>query len=131
MARDHHKLRVFDIADALVVDVYQITTQLPPEERYGLQSQVRRATVSAAVNIVEGCARRTTRDYVHFMSIALGSASEARYLLELAVRLTFIDAAAHAPLDGRFRELIRSLNKLVESLADRRAPAAAHVVPTA
>lgn len=130
MARDHHKLRVFEIADSLVVDVYRITVQLPPEERYGLQSQVRRATVSAAVNMVEGCARRTTRDYVHFMTVALGSASEARYLLELALRLSFIDAADHAPLDARFRELIRSLNKLVEALADPRAPGAALVGST-
>ena len=129
LARDHHKLRVFEIADALVVDVYRITAQLPLEERYGPQSQVRRATVSAAVNIVEGCARRTTREYVHFMTIALGSATEARYLLELAVRLRYIDAADPVQLDVRFRELIRSLQKLVDALADRRAPEAALVGP--
>jgi len=119
MARDHRKLNVFVLADELVVDVYRLTQQLPPEERYGLQAQIRRATVSAAVNIVEGCARRTTRDYLHFMGIALGSASEARYLLELAVRLEFIAAADHARLEPRFRELVRGLYKLIEALEAR------------
>lgn len=127
MARDHHKLKVFGIADALVVDVYEITERLPTEERYGLQSQIRRATVSAAVNIVEGCARRTTRDYLHFMTIALGSASEARYLLELTVRLRFIASEEQSGLDARFRELARGLQKLIVALDDR-APTPTRVV---
>jgi four helix bundle protein len=121
VARDHHKLNVFVVADELVVDVYRLTEQLPQEERYGLQSQIRRATVSAAVNIVEGCARRTTRDYLHFMGVALGSASEARYLLEVALRLEFITAVDHERLEPRFRELVRGLHKLIEAL-DARGP---------
>ena len=116
MGRDHRKLRVFDLADELVLDVYRVTAQLPPEERYGLQAQIRRSAVSAAVNIVEGCARRTTRDYVHFLSIALGSASEARYLLDLAVRLGFLAASANESLEPRYRELVRSLQRLIDSL---------------
>lgn len=119
MARDHRKLNVFVIADGLVVDVYEVTRQLPPEERYGLQSQIRRATVSVAVNIVEGCARRTTRDYLHFMGVALGSASEARYLLEVAARLGFVASADHERLDPRFREVVRGLQKLIEALEAR------------
>ena len=96
--------------------VYRITGSLPPEERYGLQAQLRRSAVSAAVNIVEGCSRRTTRDYLHFIAIAQGSAAEVRYLLGLTGRLAFIEPALLAPVIDRYDELVRTLQKLIASL---------------
>ncbi|MCB9687694.1 MAG: four helix bundle protein [Alphaproteobacteria bacterium] len=119
MGRDHRKLRVFGLADQLVVDVYRATQALPPGERFGLQSQIRRSTVSAAVNIVEGCTRRTTSDYLHFLTVSLGSASEARYLLELAARLEMIPANRVDPLVVRFSDLVRGLQKLIDTLEPR------------
>ena len=116
MARDHRKLRVFLLADELVIEIYRLTQQLPREERYGLQAQLRRAAVSSAVNIVEGCARRTTRDYLHFLSIALGSASETRYLLDLARRWEMLPEPDTPNLSTRYDELIRGLQRLIDSL---------------
>jgi four helix bundle protein len=120
MPRDHRKLRVFQIADALILDIYKITRSLPVEERYGLQAQIRRAAVSTATNIVEGSARRTEREYCYFLNIATGSAREAQYLLTVAVRLEFIAKSATKGAEASFDELIGSLIKLVDTLESRR-----------
>jgi len=89
--RDHTRLKVFSMADQLALSVYRETRQFPDTERFGLQSQVRRAAVSVAANIVEGCARSSQAEYLRFLDIAYGSARELQYELDLCLRLGFID----------------------------------------
>jgi four helix bundle protein len=117
MSRDHRKLKVFGLADELVVNAYRSTQSFPVEERYGLQAQIRRAAVSVPTNIVEGCARTSTKDYVHFLTVALGSASETRYLADLSRRLGVLSTAEAKTLELRYAELVRGLQKLVTALA--------------
>jgi four helix bundle protein len=116
MSRDHRKLRVFEMADSLVIDIYPATKSFPPEERYGLQAQLRRAIVSTASNIVEGCARRTEGEYLNFLNVATGSASEVRYLIDVSHRLGYLTARHAKEFDPRCRELIGSLVRLMDSL---------------
>ncbi len=116
MSRDHRKLKVFHLADELVVKVYQATKLFPAEERYGLQSQLRRAAVSAAANLVEGCARTSTKDYLHFVTMSLASASESRYLIELAGRLGYVSAPVSDDLENQYGQLVRQLQKLTNTL---------------
>ena len=77
--RDHRKLRAFEIADNIVMKVYRVTRGFPKEELFGLTSQVRRAAMSIASNIVEGCARNSEGDYLRFLDMSYGSAKELEY----------------------------------------------------
>ena len=88
--RDHRKLQAFQLADTLATLVYCATRGFPPEEAFGVSSQMRRAAVSAAANIVEGCARRSDWEYNRFLDISFGSIREVGYFIELAARLNYV-----------------------------------------
>src|SRR3972149_96871 len=96
--RDHTKLRAFELADQLVLLVYGATGAFPREEQFALSSQLRRAAISVASNIVEGCARDTEAEYVRFLDIAFGSVREVEYQLSVAHRLSYLHADKYAPL---------------------------------
>jgi four helix bundle protein len=116
MSRDHRKLRVFQEADLLVEEVYRVSGAFPTQERFGLQSQLRRAAVSTVCNIVEGSARQSEREYRHFLNIAIGSAAEAEYLLPLAIRLGFLAARETDPIAKRYAGLSSALRAMLRAI---------------
>ena len=114
--RDHRKLRAFELADELAAAVYRATRVFPREEQSGLTSQMRRAAVSVASNIVEGCARHSQRDYTRLLDVAYGSSRELEYQLSLAHRLGYFREDAHASLAASSEETSKVLNGLIRSL---------------
>ena len=88
--RDHRKLEVFQLADELVLQVCRGSERFPRSEMLGLVSQLRRCSVSVAANIIEGCGRRTSRQFDHFLDVAFGSLRELGYLIDLAHRLELL-----------------------------------------
>src|SRR5690348_10483228 len=74
--RNYKDLRVWDEAHQLTLVIYKATSMFPREERFGLTSQIRRASVSIPANLAEGCGRRSDGEMGRFVQIAMGSGSE-------------------------------------------------------
>jgi four helix bundle protein len=114
--RDFHSLKVWEKAHELALAVYEASAEFPSHEIYGLTSQVRRAAVSIAANIAEGCGRNSEADLSRFLQIAMGSASETQYHLLLARDLKFLKTADHQYLEERVTEVKRMLASLIQKL---------------
>ena len=114
--RDHRKLRAFELADQLALAIYTATKTFPKVEQFGLTSQLRRAAVSIASNIVEGCARSSEADFMRFLDIAFGSVREVAYQLTLAERLGFMASENAAELQEQADETARVLAGLLHKL---------------
>ena len=114
--RDHRKLQAFQLADELVVVVYRQTDNMPRHERFGLTAQLRRAALSVASNIVEGCARHSQSDYLRFLDMAYGSARELEYQLSLTLRLGFLERPAYEAILNLATQTCKVLNSLIRSL---------------
>ena len=92
--KDHKDLDVWKKGIDLVAEVYRTTAQFPKEEVFGLTSQMRRAAVSIPANVAEGAARQTDKEFIQFLHIALGSASELETELLIAEKLGFCNASS-------------------------------------
>ncbi len=110
------KLYVWRKALAFARAIYDATNSFPAAERFGLQSQIRRAAVSISANIAEGSGRQTKRDFANFLSIAYGSTMEVVSELELAFSLGYISIEQRKPLRTHAFEIASMLTTLRKSL---------------
>ena len=78
----HEELK--KLADDYAHSTYKIASKFPREELYGLTSQLRRSSLSVALNCIEGFARKREKTYKYFLEIAYGSLKESMYLLDFA-----------------------------------------------
>lgn len=117
--KSHRDLDVWQAAIDFTVVVYEITQSFPKEEIYGLTSQMRRAVISIPSNIAEGAARASSAEYVRFLNIAIGSASELDTQIEIAGRLGYLPEAAKTQMTSTVESLIRSLISLRNSIQRR------------
>jgi four helix bundle protein len=85
--QDYHQLDIWNRSMDYAVNVYELTASLPAEEKYNLTSQLRRAVVSAPLNIAEGCGTLSNTEFGRFLSYAYRSLKEVVTALELCERL--------------------------------------------
>jgi len=101
-----------ELAEAM----YGLTKTFPPDELYGLTSQLRRASVSIASNIAEGRGRGSDGDFRHFLNIAQGSTFEVQTQLLLARRLKIGNDALLRKSESLCVETSKMLGAFIQSL---------------
>jgi len=110
--RNYRDLVVWQKAHNLTLEVYRGTKLFPSEERFGLTSQLRRASSSIAANLAEGCGRRSDGEMARFIQIAMGSGAELSYHLLLAKDLELLQQAQFERLASQADEVMRMLSAL-------------------
>ena len=114
--KTYRDLVVWQQSMLLVEDVYRLCATLPPDERFGLSAQLKRAAVSVPSNIGEGARRKRPAVFRYHLEVALGSQAEIEVQVELARRLELIDQNTHARVQQRVSAVGRLLNKLLDSV---------------
>ena len=100
----------------LVEEIYAVSKRFPPDERFGLTTQIRKAAVSVPSNIGEGGRRKRRKAHLHHLDIALGSQAEVEVQLEVARRLNYCEVSEYNRIQQRIERVGRMLNGLITSL---------------
>jgi four helix bundle protein len=120
--RNYRDLAVWQLGMDIALAVYKVTKNFPDDERFGLTSQLRRAAISVPAHIAEGHARSTTKDYLRFVSFAIGSLAETATFIELAGRLNYGSVDELRRIFEMTTEERRMLRALQKSLRRRLPP---------
>ena len=117
--RPHKNLVAWREAIQLVKDVYLLCDCLPESEKFGLVSQLKRASVSVPTNIAEGSARSTGKEFAYFLSIANGSLSEIDTLLTITFELRYLKSENLSLVLERVEKVGALINGLIKSLKNK------------
>ena len=115
----YQDLTAWQKAFQLGLEVYRVSGDFPPDERFGLISQIRRSAVSVASNIAEGFGRGSAKDYLRFLRTARGSLYEVETQLLFSVELGYVERERHAEVRRGVEEVGRLLGGLIRSIEHR------------
>jgi four helix bundle protein len=114
--QDFKNLTVWQMARQLTKSIYELTMDFPGSAKFGLKSQMRRASVSICTNIAEGCGRRGDREFRRFVDVAMGSACELECETILSFDLAFITEAMQEQILDKLIHIKRMLSSLANRL---------------
>ncbi len=103
-------------------EIYNITSNFPESEKFGLTNQLRRASVSIPSNIVEGSSRQSNKNFARFLQITLGSAYEIETQLLIASDLGFINNEESEKLSKNLEFIIKMTSKFKSTLKQSSYP---------
>jgi four helix bundle protein len=112
---DHYKLDVFKVTKAMVLACYRQTVYFPNEERYGMIRQVRRAAVSALLNLSEGCSRRSIQERNRFFEISRGSVVEVDTAFDVAADLNYTFSTEPTDLGDLIIRSFQVISKMIKN----------------
>ena len=113
------KLKVWQEAKVLVVDVYHLLDNFPKFEKYALCDQIRRAIVSVPSNIAEGSGRRSLKEQIHFLEISYGSLMETYNQLLIAIDLAYITEESVEAIKPSIDAVAKMINALHNKYAQQ------------
>lgn len=114
--KTHKDLLVWQKSIDLVVEIYAATKSYPQEELFAITNQIRRCTTSIPANIAEGSGRRSKSEFIQFLHISLGSASELETFLIISHKLDYINFTVYEKLNKSLSEIIKMICGLIKSL---------------
>ncbi|WP_291062619.1 MULTISPECIES: four helix bundle protein [unclassified Empedobacter] len=117
--KKHKDLEVWRLSIDFVIEIYVVTKQFPEEEKFGLTSQMRRASVSIPSNIAEGAARQSDKEFIQFLYIALGSSAELETQLIIAFNLKFITKNQLDQFISKQEQIAKMLNGLIKFIKNK------------
>lgn len=112
MENNYQNLDVYKVSKELLLLVYQLLKKFPPEEKYALCDQIRRAVISVPANIAEGMGRTSTKEQKHFLEISYGSLMEVQCHLDIATELAYISREEYNVANAYIHRLANMINKL-------------------
>jgi four helix bundle protein len=114
--KHYMNLKVWQKSHQLAINMYKLTNKFPPDERYGMTNQIRRAVASIPANIAEGHGRNSFGDFKRFISISIGSANEVEYLLLLSKDLGYINQESYEMLSKDLLIVLKMLQALKRAI---------------
>ncbi len=104
---------------ALVTAIYSLTKSFPQEEKFGIVSQLNRASVSIPANIAEGWGRESSKNYLQFLRISRGSLMETETLLEISKNLGYINDTDFKTISKNIEEVSKILQGLIKGIQQK------------
>jgi len=119
VARNYKNIQVYHLAYQFVIDVYQKSKNFPKEEIHNITSQLRRASVSIPLNIAEGSAKASDREFAYFLNVSYASAKEVEVLLNLCHDLKYLSKQDSELLSFKLDELNAKLYLFLRNVESR------------